>query len=95
MTTTIHSTTVVLPAHAFSSHKLQRMFLTRRSATALRLTPIQEMRRTRSVPSAKRLDLETAPAPRRQWVAAACSITLMVAMVVLSCWATGIIHLAR
>lgn len=83
--------TVQLPAHAFTAHKLQRMFLTRRpNATRLRVSPAIELRRAWEAHQAMNATPrvytpDPAPAPSQAiWTLS--SVALMVA-VVLACWA--------
>lgn len=92
---TIHTTcTVILPtdftaARHLESGQLQRMFLTRRHATRMRLPPVLQARRA----LAQRQAPVYAPDGRERagfnWQALS-SVLLMVAMVALAVAATGI-----
>lgn len=77
-------------AHGFTGHRLQRMFLTRRHATPVRLSPVIVARRARR-PADPRIvapDFDIRPESERGWALA--SLALMVLVVVLACCAAGI-----
>lgn len=77
-------------AHGFTGHRLQRMFLTRRHATPVRLSPVIVARRARR-PKEPRIvapDPDIRPESERGWALA--SLALMVLVVVLACCAAGI-----
>ncbi len=76
-------------AHGFTGHRLQRMFLTRRHATPVRLSPVIVARRARR-PADPRIapDFDIRPESEHGWALA--SLALMVLVVVLACCAAGI-----
>lgn len=77
-------------AHGFAGHRLQRMFLTRRHATPMRLSPLIVARRARR-PADPRIvapDFDIRQESEHGWALA--SLALMVLVVVLACCAAGI-----
>lgn len=86
--TRLTSLTVILPTE-FTSHRMQRMFLTRRHATRMALPAITQARRALAYRAAPVAMLDVHEPAAFNWSALG-SVLLMVIMVAVACWATGV-----
>lgn len=87
-------TPVSLPAHAFATHRLERICLSSRQLTRMHLPRVLATRRAATIPIPTVSTCIETPeyTGRPLWAAPLTSIALMVAIVLLATWSTGLLH---
>jgi hypothetical protein len=93
----VHRSPVSLPAHAFAAHRLQRICLSSRRLTRVQLPPVLTARRAAQARQPAQVaacvaTTERTHTARPSRLAPLASIAIMVAIVLLAAWSTGMLH---